>query len=170
MSTNYEKNLEKIPHLSFSKLSLFSKNLNGFRQRYLMDNPKKIEGDALDLGSLIDVILFTPEKFNDRFLIGKPPVVTGKMGAFIETYSLLKNAQKKALGPQMNFIETTDEDLMLEAYKEADYKIDIKTVKQEFRDPKNLAYFNYCNIINEGASTKTYGAYVSIATILLTIL
>jgi len=157
MSTISEKNLNKIAHLSFSKLSLFTKSLAGFRNKYINEKEDvSQDSDALLLGSLIDIILFTPDKFDETFIIGKPPKVAGKMGVFIETFAFLKVTQREVLGPQMSFIATTDDDLMKEAYRKADYKISYESVLEEFKTTANTAYYDYCIKVCEKQSTKKY--------------
>ncbi len=149
-------NTSKIEHLSFSKLVLFSQDMSLFRAKYITKTLKDKKADGLNMGSLVDLILFTPNKFHDKYIIDKEPLVSGLMGTFIEAYALLKSQQDIQIPFEIAFLKDQDIDLLRCAYKDANFKIDFEIVWNNFnKEPKHQEYFTYLYNKHLGV-VKTY--------------
>ena len=146
----------EIKHLSFSKLSLFSKDPSLFRAKYITKTLKETKSNALNMGSLVDLLLFSRIKFHDFYVIGDEPIVSGKMGDFIKSYANLKALQDINIPFEMSLIKEQDMDLLQCAYKDAAFKIGFDGVFEDFtKESKNQEYFVYLYNKAFGVS-KTY--------------
>lgn len=66
-----EKEYRKIERESYSSLSLFSVDRKSYYRKYILKEKKKREeADHFVYGSLVDCLLFTPEEFDERFVVG----------------------------------------------------------------------------------------------------
>lgn len=66
-----EKEYREIDRESYSSVALFSVDRKSYYRKYIIKEKKKREeADHFVYGSLVDCLLFTPDEFDERFVVG----------------------------------------------------------------------------------------------------
>lgn len=113
IENDLKNNYYNIKAVSASLLKALSNSQ--FEAKRLLDNVKQ-ESPALSMGSLVDCLLTTPEKFNDTYVIYRGSKPANKMLTFAEEYIRLYNELVD------NGIENIDENsLILQARDNIEY-------------------------------------------------
>lgn len=117
-----EENYFDKEGLSNSALTLFNYSPELYYKTYItkeISEKKKSEG--LDYGTLIHLLIFEPEKFDEKYIISSITPVEAKMGLFLETIA---------------GFEILDDLAYEYAHKKAEFKWSLDTIKKSIFQPK----------------------------------
>jgi hypothetical protein len=80
-----EKEYRALEIDSFSTIKDFVKDRKKYYRKYVLgEKIREDEVDGMITGSLVDCLLFTPENFEDKFVLSKYSKPTGQMGKFVD--------------------------------------------------------------------------------------
>jgi hypothetical protein len=128
-----EKEYRAISVDSSSSIKDFIKDRKAYFKKYIIGEKTNEErNQAMIVGSLVDCLLFTPDDFEDKFIMSKYKAPNGKMGDFVNAlhkFSVLYN-------------DKAFTDIALEAYRESGYDWKFETVINKFTGSDAEGYYN----------------------------
>jgi hypothetical protein len=143
-----------VEYVSYSRLSTLDKGPFLFKRKYIDGIQEERDSKALSLGSAVDCLLTTPDKFYELFIVSTITKPTGQMGDYIDylvKFSEEENCEQlayEAAGFKRDSLDKVKERFTNEGKEYYDFLLDSK-------EKAVLSFEDYTKAQNIAVSFKT---------------
>jgi len=137
--TTTEQDYRKVKMDSSSSVKDFSIDRKKYYRKYVLEEEvKDKDTQAIMMGQLVELLLWEPELFDDKFYMSScVNVPTGLMLNFVEAMYRVTVAKTDKNG----VVDATFEEIATEAYEESGFKLKVEAVIKKFAESDAMVYF-----------------------------